>query len=71
VINGLVTFLDWVIGKDITLEVHLTPLVAIIAPLTWAEWCATSWTRPPRASKSHVTAKWENQKSLEARVKLH
>jgi CheY-like chemotaxis protein len=28
-------------------------------------------TRPRRASKSHATAKWENPKSREARMKLH
>ena len=37
VINGLVTFLDRVIGKDITLEVHATPLDAIKADLTQVE----------------------------------
>ena len=37
VINGLVTFLDRVIGKDITLEVHAAPLDAIKADLTQVE----------------------------------
>jgi PAS domain S-box-containing protein len=37
VINGLVTFLDRVIGKDITLEVHATPLDAIKADPTQVE----------------------------------
>jgi PAS domain S-box-containing protein len=37
VINGLVTFLDRVIGRDITLEVHATPLDAIKADPTQVE----------------------------------
>jgi signal transduction histidine kinase len=37
VISGLVIFLDRVIGKDIALEVHATPLDAIIADPTQVE----------------------------------